>query len=80
MAGYRKPSAKDRSGKLQRQVGPDASSLQKGAKIGVRCGAAKAVKGYALVDALGDRLLLDCLETGEGQPFAGARPPGKTNS
>src|SRR5262245_39521081 len=75
--GYGKPSAKDRSGKLQRQIGADACPLQKVAQLGVRRGTREAVEGDPLVDALGDRLLLDSLEAGKGQPFARCEAAGK---
>src|SRR6516225_7579971 len=71
--GDGKPRAKNRSGELQREVGADAGSLQKDAKIGVRSGAREGVKDHTFVDAFGDRLLLDRLEVGECQPLAGCK-------
>src|SRR5262249_61139763 len=68
--GYRQPRAKDRSGEAQRQIGADTGSLQKVAEVGVRVGALEAMKGYALVDAFGDRLPLDSFELRAGQPLA----------
>src|SRR5271157_1695515 len=70
LRGYGQSRAKDRSSELQGQIGADTCCLQKVAKIGVRRGTWEAVKGDARVDPLGDRLPLDRIEFGAGQPLA----------